>query len=199
MDLNRVLSAVRKKFSPGKMVDFNEEGFHFMIEPLCSTDESKVLTALKDVEDTQYIESLKRQTLACAIKRIKIDADGEEAACEIDLTVDDIEYEEKGEKKIKSKYLYMMEFFGKFPSALVDELFEAFSNMNMEVQARVKTGVKYERFILSETVPEEKTSKFKRTKDTVPAEELSQEERLAKKVEKEIEQANAKISEAVPQ
>jgi len=199
MDLDRVLLAVRRKFSPSKAVDFSEEGLHFVLEPLCSADESRVLTALKDVEETRYIENLKRQTLSCSIKKIKIDAEGDEKPYEIDLNVEDIEYEEKGEKKRKSKYLYMMEFLGKWPSALIDELFDAFSELNKEVQARVQKSIKYEKFILSEPIPEEKSSRFKRVKDAVPAEEMTQEERLAKKVEKEIDQANARISEAVPQ
>jgi hypothetical protein len=186
MDLDKILLKVREKFSPRKMIDFKEEGLHFELEPLTAIEEAKILTALKDVEDTQYIASLKRHSLACSIKKIN----------DIELDVENVEYDEDGEKKKKSKYLYMLDFIGKWPAPLVDTLFDFFSSMNREAELKVKQSAKFEKFILSDQITEEKVKKFRPLDETIPAEQLTPEERLEKKVEKEIEEADAKIAEA---
>jgi len=187
MELDKILSQVKKDFAPRKKVDFEEYLLHVELEPLTSFEDAKILTAIKDFEPTQYIAGLKRHTLACSIKKIN----------DIDLSGDDVEYEdEKGVKKMKSKYLYMVDFVGKCPSLLVDELFDAFTVMNSEAEDMVKKGVKFERLILTEEIPEEKPEKFRPVNEEVPLEQMSDVDRLEKKVEKEIEEANDRLAEA---
>ena len=186
MDLNSLLLQVREKFSPRKKVDFNEEGLHFEIEPLTSLEEAKVLTTLKDVEDTQYVSVLKRHTLACSIKKIN----------DIDLSGESVEYVEGEEKKKKSKYLYMVDFLGKWPSSLIDVLFDAFSDMNRQAEAKARKDAQFEKFVVSEEVPADAPGKFRPLDEAVPVEELSPEERLEKKVEREIEEADLHMAEA---
>jgi hypothetical protein len=187
MELDKILAKVKKDFAPRKKVDFEEFALHFELEPLTSFEDAKILTALKDFEPTQYIAALKRHTLACSVKKIN----------DIDLSGEDVQYEdEKGEKKMKSKYLYMVDFMGKCPSLLIDGLFDAFTAMNAEAEELVKKGIKFERIILTEDVPEEKPKKFRPVNDEIPVEQMSDVERLERKVEKEIADADSRLAEA---
>jgi hypothetical protein len=68
-------------------------------------------------------------------------------------------------------------------------LFEVFSDMNRETDARVKQNAKFEKFVLSEKIAEEIPKQF-RPLNEASAVPLSAEERLEKKVEREIETAN---------
>lgn len=185
MNLDKILSQVREKFSPRFPVDFKEEGLHFEFEPLTALEEAKILTALKDVEDVQYVAALKRHSLACAIKKIN----------EMELGAEDIEYtDDDGSTKRKSKYLYMVDFLGGWPSPLIDMLFEVFSDMNREADAKVKQNAKFEKFVLSEKIADEIPKKF-RPLNEASAAPLTAEERLEKKVEREIETANLQTAE----
>ncbi len=188
VDLNDILKTIKDSYSKVRNVDFDKSGLHFELEPLTTLEEVKILEASKDIDGAQYIESLKRHTLAFGIKQMN----------EMDLRKDIIEYEEDGESVSKSKYLFMVDYLSKFPSSLVDTLFDAFTNMQTELESRIKEDAKFEKFILSEEVPEERPEEFSKQldSDTIPESEMTETEKLNKRVEEEVNQQGVKISEA---
>ncbi len=184
MDFESVLKSIKGSFSPRKTVDFDEEDIHIDIEPLTSKEETVVLESCKDADDMEYIETLKRHTLACAIKKIN----------ELDIDKDEIEYEEG---KSKSKFLYMKEYLEKWPSTLIDVLFDAFTHMQKELEGHVKATAKYERILLSETVPveEEEKGQFRRTVENT-SEGLTEVEKLKEAVDKEQQDEDTRMSDS---
>ena len=185
MDLSGIFKVIKKNFSPRKFIDFKEESLHFEIEPLTSTEEMVVLESIKDVEGAQYIEALKRHTLACALKNIN--------GTEID---NDVKYmDEEGEEKIKSHFLFMKDYISQFPSTLVEVLFEGYTHMVKILQKKIQDDVKYEKVEISEEIKEEIKEKFQEIKEGT-AEGLTEIERLNKRVEKEISQEDLRMAQA---
>ena len=184
MDFENVLKSIKGSFSPRKTIDFDEEDLHVDIEPLTSKEETIVLESCKDADDMEYIETLKRHTLACAIKKIN----------DLDIDTDEIEYE-KG--KSKSKFLYMKEYLARWPSTLIDVLFEAFTHMQKEIEQHVKATARYERVLLSETVPveEEEKGEFRRTVENT-SEGLTEVEKLKEQVDKEQQDEEVRMSDS---
>lgn len=189
MDFDGILKKIKENYSPRKPVDFDEAGLHFELEPLTSHEEIKVLEACKDVEDTQYIEALKRNSLACAIKKMN----------DIELgDKEDIEYEDKEGKKVsKSKFLYMLDFLSNWPSTLVDLLFDAFTSMSKGIEIKVMEEAKFEKFNVTEE-PDitEKKEEFRRVEETGPA-GLTDVERMNEQVKKEEANRTAAMADAV--
>lgn len=182
MELNNILKTIKANFSPRKKVDFDEAGLHFELEPLTAEDEIKVIEGCKNVEDTQYIEALKRHSLACSIKKIN----------DIELDNKDIDYEdEEGNKVSKSKFLYMLDFLSKWPSSLIDILFDAFNNMSKEVEDKIIREAKFKRFKISEELPEEEKKKtFHKIKESESI-GMTETEKMNEKIKKEIDEHTA--------
>jgi hypothetical protein len=198
MGIDSILNAVRKSFSPRKNVDFEEQGLHFELEPLISTEEVKILEACKDIDQTQYVEALKRNTLACSIKRMilkELDASGKEVITDIDLSKELISYEDEGKTKTKSKFLFMVDYLGQWPSSMVDLLFDVFSNMVQETENKIRNNAKYEVFTVSEKPLEEKDTKIKPViEEEEDNENLTETEILQKKVNQEIAEEDEKLA-----
>jgi len=185
-DLSDVLKTIKSHYSKRKTIDFEEADLHVEVEPLTSLEEIKILEASKDVEGSQYIEALKRNSLACAIKKIN----------DFDLNKSDLEYEdENGEKKEKSKFLFMTEYLSEWPSSIIDILFNAFTEMQTEVEDKIKKDAKFERFKMSEKPTEDQPEKFRKIKETDNVPGTTPVERLNKKVEQEINKADLKMAE----
>ncbi len=183
MKLESILQSIRENFSQRKMIDFDKEDLHFEIEPLTSKEEVIIIESLKDIEESEYIEGMKRNTLACSIKKIN----------DLDLDKDEIENEE-GETK--SKFLYMVDYLSKFPSSLIDVLFEAFTHMAKEAEQKIKDSAKFERLLLSDEIEDEETKgAFKRVVENTTA-GMNEIEKLKEKVDQEIENADIKMSNA---
>jgi len=189
---------MKKSFTPRKNVDFEEQGLHIELEPLTAGEEVKILESLKDLSGAQYIEGLKRHSLACSIKRFQVKQENGEML-DLDLSLPLVEYvDDDGNKATKSKFLYMIDFLAQCPSTVVDLLFDAFSDMSQEAENRVLKNAKFEKFVLSEKLPAEQPAKFKEVietpEDTVG---LDENERLQKKVDQEIERETLKMQESV--
>jgi len=188
-DLSSVLSKVRKAFRPRKSVDFEEEGLHIELENLTSIEEIKVLEAIKDLDGAEYLEALKRHTLAYAIKKIDdVDMSGENVPI----------VNTEGQLEAKSKYLYMRDYLMDWPAAVLDLLFDAYSNIQAEVDAKLQKDMKFERFALSEkpsvkAPPKPNDLRQVREREEAPADAA---EALNRQVSKEIEQANAGMQQA---
>lgn len=187
MDLNALKARIKEKFSPRKKVDFDEEDLHFELEPLSAKDEIRVLEGCKDIDDSSYIEALKRHSLAGSIKKIN----------DIEFGDKDVEYEdENGEKVLKSKFLYMRDFLSEWPNSLIDVLFDAFTTMSKEIETKIITGVKFDRLNISEESQEEETKPvFHRVKESETAPDLTDVEKMNDKVNQEVESRAAHMSE----
>lgn len=198
MSLNDVLRAIKKSFVPRKSVDFEESGTHFELETLTAIEDVKALEACKDLDGTQYIEGLKRNSLAFAIKLITMKKeDGSIETYDLSKDIIDFLNEGTGKTESKSKFLFMVDFLSSWPGDILDVLFDAFSDMVVEAREKVKKNAKFERFKISEKPAEDKPETLKRVAETDESlEELDDNERLAKKVEREIEDADRAIYEA---
>jgi hypothetical protein len=196
MDLSNVLKVIKKSFTPRKNVDFDEQGLHFELEPLTSIEETKVLESLKDVDETHYIENLRRYSLACSIRKITVKED--DKVTEFDLSKEFIEYADlDGSTKKKSKFLYMIDYLGTWPDAIIDALFDAHTQMHEELDDRVNKSVKFEKILLSDKVPEDKPDTFRPLNETeVPEGELDDAERQQRKVDKEMAAESERMAQA---
>jgi hypothetical protein len=199
MSLNDVLRAIKKSFVPRKNVDFEDNGIHFELETLNATEDVKVLEACKDLDGSQYIEGLKRNSLAFAIKLISMkNEDGTKTVYALSEDFIDVLNESTGKSESKSKFLYMVDFLSTWPADVIDVLFEAFSDMVVEAREKVKKSAKFERFKISEKPAEDKPEALKRVTESEEesVEELDDNERLKKKVDRELEEADRAIYEA---
>ena len=187
MDFNSLKKKIKENFSPRKDVDFEKEGLHFELEPLSAKDEMKVLEGCKDINDSSYIEALKRHSLAGSIKKIN----------DIEFGDKDVEYEdENGEKIIKSKFLYMLDFLSDWPSPLIDTLFDAFTTMSKEIETKIINGAKFDRINISEEIQEEESKpKFRRINESEMPPGLTDVEKMNEQVSKEVEERSTHMSE----
>jgi hypothetical protein len=182
--LDDILKKVKKSFKPRKNVDIDD--LHIEIEPLNTVEEVKVLEAIKELEGSEYLEALKRFTLAYAIKKID----------DVDLDGDEITYTENGVEKTKSKFLFMKDYMGQWPQAIIDSIFDdPFTNLLMEVEQKVKSNIKFERFLMSDKPAPEEKPLFKKVTETseTPMEPV---EKLNKQVQDEVDQANVRMAQA---
>lgn len=185
MELSDIFKKIKKEFSPRKDIDFEKEGLHFEIEPLTSMEEMIVLESIQDIEGAQYIEALKRHTLACALKRIN----------KIEIEDQVTFLDDKGKEKVKSHFLFMKDYISQFPATLIDVLFDGYQNMIKGVQQKIQDNVKFERIELSEKITEEIKEKYQEIKEGT-VEGLTDTERLNKKVEEEISQEDRRMAQA---
>jgi hypothetical protein len=188
--MESILNRIKKNFTPRKTVDFNE------LEPVTALDEVKIVESLKGIDDNLYIDGLKRHSLACAIKKITMDEEG--GSTVYDLSQEFIEYvDSEGKQKTKSSFLYMLDFLGAWPNAVINVLFEAFTNMQQEIETKVQQQSKFEFFRISEKPPEDKEPKMKLVpqKEDETREGLTDMEILERKVNKELDEADMKLAQ----
>lgn len=194
MDLKNIFNEVKKTFSIRKKVDFDEHDLHFELELPTAMEELKILEACQPFEGAQYIDQIKRHSLAYAIRKI-IHKDNE-----IDLSVDEIsDVDENGQPVTKSKYLFVLEQIDAWPTALKDVLFEVFQNLQEETEDRVQKSIKFDRFEIEE-VKEEKEEKgpagLKKVdvKDEDPS--MTEVDKMSQKARQEVEQEDARVTQA---
>jgi len=198
MNLDAVLSAVKKSFIIRKSVDFKEAGLHFELEPLTAIEEVKIMESLKGIDASLYFTTLKKRSIATSIKLITL-KDGEEVST-VDLSKELIEYtDEEGKAKTKSKFLYVLDYIEKWPESMIDVLFEAHANMHQEVEDRIRKQTRFEIFKVSEKPAEDKEPTLREVPkvedDEAIDEDLTEVEKLNLKVKEELEQADQKIAE----
>ena len=185
MDLTEIFKEIKEKFSPRKEIDFEKEGFHFEVEPLTSTEDLIIMESIQEMEGGRYLEGLKRHTLACAIKKIN---DHE--------IKDEIEYVgENNEKKVKSRFLFMVNYTSQWPTTLIDALFDAYSNMLTGLKNALKSSIKFERVALSEEIEEDLPEKLRKVEED-STEGMTETERLNKKVNEERAQEEMRMAQA---
>jgi hypothetical protein len=198
MGLEAVLKAIKKSFTPRKMVDFESVGLHVELEPLTTIEEMKIIESIKDIDGALYIDALKRHSLASSVRKITL-TENEATETLFELEGEFIDYiDDTGKKKSKSRFLYMIDFLGQWPNPMMDVLFDAYTNMQQEIEDRIKKSAKYEIVKITEKPAEDKEPVLKpilQTDEEIPKEELSETERLNRKVEKELEEADQAIAQ----
>lgn len=185
MSLNDVFDHLKKSFTIRKRVDFSEANIYIELETPTALEEIKITEACKDLEGTSYLEGLKKHSLAYAIKRIKTP--------DTDIEIDnDMELEwmkEDGSKELVSKYLYLLKQLESWPSALRDKLFDAFSNLQDEVEQKVEESIKFELFKSSTIIEDikEKESEFKKIDFPDDEDDMTEVEKISKHAREEID------------
>lgn len=186
--LDQILGKIRKQFKIRRPVDFDD--LHFEMEPLTSMEEVKVLEACSELEGAEYLEAMKRLSLAYAIKMIN-DMTFEEG--------EEVAVEEDGEVKTKSKFLVLRDYISKWPTAFINSLFDAYTNILEEASDAVKNKMKFTEYKMAEAPEVEKEQEEapggmkvvkESTQPETPAEALQQQ------VDREIDTANAAMAEA---
>lgn len=188
MDFNDVLKKIKINFSPRRDVDFKEAGLHFELEPLTADEEIKVLEGCKDVEDNQYIDTLKRHSLAHSIKKINEIEMGDKEEIEA--------VDSEGNAITKSKFIYMLDFLTEWPQSLIDVLFDVFNDMNKEMEAKVLKNAEFKKFAVSEEPAEEEEKKtFRKVEEPEHDIELTETEKMNEQVKIEADERAAHIAE----
>lgn len=144
MNLKSLFKDIKKSFSMQKKVDFDDLNLHFVMEPLTTLEELKVLEACQSTEGAVFLSELKRSSLAFAIHKIN----------DLDFSDDIVEFEdEKGVTVKETKYVFLKKQIDLWPASLRDLLFEAFSDMQVELDSIVKEKAKFKKFTIN-TIPE---------------------------------------------
>jgi len=183
MNLQGIFKKVKENVRIYRDIEISD--ISIKMEPPTALEEVKILTACKDFEGPEYINGIKLNSLAYSIKKIN----------EYDLSENEYTYtNENGEKETLSKYLFMMRQIEQWPTSVRDVLFDAFTDMQNEMDDKVKEMAKFKRYkITTESAVEEPESKFKKVK-VKEDEGLTEVEKLNRQVEKEIDQANSNLS-----
>lgn len=191
MALKDVFAGIKKSFTLTKKVEFAEIDLIFELETLTSQEEIKVLEAIKDISDVGYLDSLKKATLAFSIKKVNND--------EVPSVIESLD--EKGQKIMESKFLFMSKEIDSWSSSLRDSLFDAYSSLQSELEEKIEKGIKFDKFVIQEKLPDLKREEtgapkgFKKVEETNRPE--TETESLNQKVAAELEQAQAGLDEAV--
>lgn len=187
MNLKNLFKDIKKSFIVTKTVDFDEADLHFVMEPLTTLEEVKVLEACQGSEGPVFLSELKRSSLAYGIRKIN----------DLDFSDEVIEYEDDNGKPVKeSKFVYLRKQIDLWPSSLRDILFEAFSDMQVEIDSLVKEKARFKKFpinIIPEKLGKEEAGVpkgFKKIKEP-ESEPGNETDLLNSQVRKEQEQAEA--------
>lgn len=181
MDFTSILNSVKKTFDIHKTIDFNEANLHIEMEPLTSSEELKVIEGCFELSGVRYVEALKRYTLAYAIRKIN----GNAVTEEIDYTDD------SGKPAKASKFVFLTNLVDRLPAPMKDLLFNAYANMQQELEAKITSSAKFERFDV-EAYQEAQKSTFKPVE--VPEEDMTETEKMSKKAQEEVDNENLKMA-----
>jgi hypothetical protein len=192
VNMKELFGSIKKSFTIKRVVDFEKFDLHFSLEPLTSMEELKVLEVCTGHEGGAFVSELKRSSLAYSIKKIN----------EVEFTDDLVVYpDENGFSVKESKYIFLTKHIDNFPVALRDVLFEAFNDLQLEMESLVDKNAKFERFNIKPAETEAPVAEeagmpkgFRRVDETAEPEPETEVERLNKQVEKERDQAQAALS-----
>jgi hypothetical protein len=190
-DLKNFFSSIKKTFTVQRKVDFEDLNLHITLEPLTALEEVMVLEACTPKEGGAFIAELKRSSLAYAIKEIN----------EFKFYDKDIEYpDENGNPINESKYLFLVRYIDEWPIALRDALFDAFNDIQLEIEDMISKKTKFKRFgaapvVVSETKKEAGIpAGFKKVEEPKEPEPVNETERLNQQVKREAEMVEGHMS-----
>jgi hypothetical protein len=195
MNASDLFKSIKKSFTVSRVVDFDDLDLHITLEPVTASEELKILEACMNFEGGAFMSELKRSSLAFSIKKIN----------NYDIPNDFVEYpDEKGKIVKETKYIFLTKQIDSFPVALRDILFEAFNDLQLEIESIVSSKAKFERFHIQNVPEESKTETigipkgFKKVEESKTEPEIENEtDRLNQQVNKEKEEVEASMYEAL--
>jgi hypothetical protein len=180
MDLVSTLKNLGSEYVVKRDLNFEEMKIIIGLQTLSAIEEVKVLESCKDLEGSQYIQTLKRNSLAYAVRSVN----GEILADEVTV--------EAGKKV--SRFIFLCGCLDEWPAAIRDVLFDVFSDMNQELENHVSKTAKFTRYSMTTPAFAETKPMFRRVEEPeTPEDDM---EALKKKVEDEIDSENAKLNKA---
>jgi hypothetical protein len=192
-NLSIILQTLKKNLTKKRDVDFEEYGLHFELRPVTNYEETLIMESIKDIDSASYIEALKKHSIACSINKMVVKNPETGELITHDFSQDIVEYEaDDGNVKKKSKFLYLIDFLKECPTALIDVLFDAHVDLHTELDETVKKAAKFERFAVSEKIPENREEKIRTEPEK--EEDLDEAEKLRKQVNQELEREEAKLA-----
>jgi hypothetical protein len=178
MDLFSALKNLGEEYTVKRDVNFEELKVIVGLQTLSAVEEVKVLESCRSLEGSQYLQTLKRNSLAYAIKSVNGT-----------LLADEIPTEDG--KKL-SRFMFLCGYLDEWPSAIRDVLFEVFSDMNQELENHVTKTAKFTRYSMTTPSFAETKPMFRRVEE--PEEPADAAEALKKKVDAEITAENIKLN-----
>jgi hypothetical protein len=191
-DLKDFFAKIKKTFTVQRKVDFDDMDLHVILEPLTALEEVMVLEACTQKEGGAFIAELKRSSLAYAIKEIN----------EFKFYDKDVGYPDTDGTPInESKYLFLIRYIDEWPVALRDALFDAFNDIQLEVEDMISKKTKFKRFGTAPAVEVTGTKKeagipagFRKIEEPKEPEPLNETERLNQQVKQEAEMVEGHMS-----
>ena len=180
MDLLPALKNLGEMYTVKRLVKFEVVDMTVSLQTLSAIEEVKVLESCKDFDGSQYLQTLKRNSLAYAIRGIN----GQELSDEIPS--------EDGSKQ--SRFLFFCKYLDEWPAPVRDTLFDVFTDMNIEMEKKVAETAKFARFALANPDLKEAQPLFRPVDDPGAGDGAA--DSLQKKVEEEIASEDAKINAA---
>jgi len=185
MDFQEILAKLKKTYISRKTIDFSDLGVQIELENITAEEDLKVLEACKDLDGTMYLDGIKRHSLAMSIRSIN--------GTGLPQTL--VYKDEKGQTQETTRYLYILKQIESWPSSLIDFIFEAYADLIKETENRIKKEGKFERLALTTSPTVEETEApdgFKKVSEDAG---LTDVEKMNKRVEKEIADADAHMAQ----
>ena len=184
MDFKDVLAKLKKTYISRKKIDFPDLDAHFELEAITAEEDLKILEACKDLDGTMYLDGIKRHSLAMSIRSIN----------GIELSPIIVSQDQNGKTQETTRYLYFLKEIEGWPSSLIDFMFEAYADLVKDTENKVQAGGKFERIALINTPVEEQETPtgFKKVSENAG---LTDVEKLNKRVEKEVADADAHMAQ----
>lgn len=184
-NLTQIMKKLKTDFSAREFIEFKDYGIKIEIEPPTCKEEIKILAAIKDYEDAEYVENLKKHSLAVAIRKINdIDLDAEEIIIEGD----------DGKEIKKTKYLFLLDEIDTWPTTMRDVIFEKFSDIQEKLEDKLRRAAGFKNLPISGVPSQDAEEKFKKVDEP----ELGETEidKLNQQIKNEQEEAQGMIHES---
>jgi len=190
-NLKDLFNKIKVAFTVKKVVDFDDFNLHFELEPLSAMEELKVLEVCNGREGGAFVSELKRSTLAFSIKRIN----------EVEFRQDIVDYPGENGKILKeTKYLFLVKHIDELPAAFRDILFEAYNDIQTEIEFLINKNVKFERFKVQNVTSDVPVGEagipkgFRKIEEPKEPEPTDETERLNQQVKREAELVESEMS-----
>jgi hypothetical protein len=178
MNLMSTLKNLNEKYVVKRTLKFDDLDISIGLQTLSSLEEVKTLESCKDLEGSLYLQTIKRNSLAYAIREVN------GVALEAEIVKED-------GKKV-SRFLFLCDCLDGWSAPVRDTLFEMFTDMNLELEDRISKSAKFTKFNMATPDFKEIKPMFRRVEE--PEEPENEVDALKKKVDKEIDAENAKLA-----
>lgn len=158
LKLKEKFNKVKVDITPFKEVDFH--GMKIKLSPLDGDQEISLVEATKNFDNLAYLLNVKKETLARAIVAIDEESLGE--------TIKD------GEVEVDKVLWLKKNFISRYAQAEIDALFNAYLVLQLEMDEKVKNGIKFtnsdliNKFLEEEAVKKSVETIKKVVEDTAP-------------------------------